>query len=434
MRRRKDETAKGLFSISVGDHGYRVTAREKERGGIVILDADRHRVLESTGLRVRDEGGRIDAKLRHRIEDIAKDRSARLRTEKASERRLNQLRRAVEPARLTVADGIALYHDPDKGGMPASKSARVHMRASKEFWINELGADTPWNQVTPSDISAAAMKLRALGKVQTADKRVKNLRTVCRWLVNQKDIEGLKDPTRNFDFKKLWENYEEKQPPFTMEESIKLMAVRHQVDPRFALMFVMEDDSGARSAALRRWKRSMLDERLDAPPTPLEAPYGWVNFPGMKGQGRALTLLTLRQRIEIVRAIWMRWNGLRWVPGFLSELERRYQAHGEDYFMIPGGRMPRDRIMRISTEVSDGTPLNWLGEAEVAAGIKHVERRGLHGVRRCWSNYTYNETDLDTLTDAGGWSDSETPGKIYLTKVKHGRLARSREAQERKSQ
>lgn len=418
-----------LWSEQVGEHGHIVRAKERKRGQPVVLiyrDADGEHRPHATGVRVRDERGKLDPQAIRAVLDQAKDKSAMLR--------LERLRGdAPEPTRLTVGDAFALYHDEERGGLPKSKPSRIAHKNARAFWEG-VGAQkdrTPWNLLTPSDVKSAIERyVTETGKVQTADKRVRILHTVYNWLAEDKLIDGLKDPTKGFKYKKLWAGYEEKTPRFTLEESRLLIKVRHEVDARFALMLVLDDDSGARSAALRRAMRSMLDEALSQPPTAKQAPFGWLNLPGMKGQNRALTFLTLRQRLELVRAMWKRWNGVRWVAGFLSELERQYQETGEDYPLIPGGRMPKSGVMKTRRPVSDNTPINWLHEAEEAAGIEPVTGRAWHGVRRGWADAVYEATDLDTLTDAGAWLDRDTPAEIYLSKQRMGRLSKAREAME----
>ncbi|MGH7468711.1 MAG: hypothetical protein ACRENP_12205 [Longimicrobiales bacterium] len=421
-RRRKDETESGLWrSGPFGEHGFTVRAREKRRGGPVVLDSQANRA-EATGIRVRDRNGRIIPGAITRAEQLAKDRAAELQLSRARAE-------LPDPARMTLAQAYEKYF---AGGLPDSKPAKVHHKAARTFWLAELSEDTPWNRITPADVEQAALELGKQGRVQTADKRVKCLRTVWRWLMDRKDIEGLKNPTRGFDFDRLWQGYTPRQPRYSAAELRKLFTVRYEVDPRFALMLALADDSGARSVALYTARRSMVDESMDVPPSPEQAPFGWALLAALKGQARMLTYLTLRQRIEIVRATWMRWNGVRWVPGFLSVLEGQWNALGADYPLVPGGHLSRDGMAATSKPVSGNTALRWLREAEEAAGVPRIARRKWHGIRRAWSDYTHASTDLDVVTAAGGWSRRETVEEIYLSRVRLGHLERSRAAQEQK--
>lgn len=429
-RRRKDVTESGRWSQKVGEHGSVVRVRERKPGGRVQLhyadpaDPSRRRSRYAAVGSVRDSEGRLlPDRMRDALEE-ARDLAARLRLAKDNA--------AIEPVRLTVADGFARFHDEQKGALPASRSAQVHHRAARAFWEGWLSPSTPWNRVPPSDVLAGLQQFTRQGKVPTAEKYLRCLRTVHRWLVDRHGLEGLKDPTRGIRVKEVLGGHEPRRPRYTGEELGKILGVAHEVDPRFRFALIWADHSGARSAALYRARRSHVDEALDIPPTPNQAPYGWANLPALKGQDRALTFLTLQQRLEFVRAIWKRWNGVRWVPGYLSRLEERYQQEGKDYPLIPGGVLPRDGVIRRARQVANNTLLNWLAEAEEKAEVPHVPRRGWHGVRRAWADYTMDQTDLDTVQAAGAWSDRDTPERIYLERVKRGRLAKSREAQEAK--
>lgn len=425
-RRRKDETESGRWSVSVGEHGHTVRVHERERGGPVHLDwreGTQRRSL-SLGFGVRTPTGALDELRAERATEHAKQKARRMEAAEL-ERDLG------EPVVLTVGEGFARYHDPKAGGLPASKSSRTHHDVTRRACEETFGKGRPWNAITPNEVDALSERVAKASGIPTADKVVKCLRTVYRWLHRRAGFENLKDPTRSFEFTKLRQGYEPARPRYTVAELRKLLAVRHEVDPRFALMLSLAVDSGARSKALYDGTRRMIDPPIDQPPPKGKAPYGYALLPAMKGAPRALTYLTLRQRVELTRALWARWNGARWAPGVLAKLEQRF-LHGdvEDYPLIPGRNLDADGCATSLDSANVNTALGWLREAERKAGVPYVKRRGWHGIRRTWSDGIYEDTDLDTLTDAGGWTDRDTPAGIYLQRVRHGRLERAREAQE----
>lgn len=426
---KQGETTSGCWTLKVGEHGSVVKARERTRGGRVQL----HWADPGTGKRlsryaatenVRDRRGRLMQR--------ACDAVAREAEELATRLKVARLDASIEPTRLTVEQGFARYHDPDRGNLPESKTARKHHHDARLFWLDRLGASTPWNRVPPADVDAGLKALKVAGHVPTAEKYLRCLRTVYRWLRDRAGYEGLRDPTYGVDLKKLRQGYQVRQPRYTLDELAALIKVADRVDPRFRFALLWARDSGARSVALYRAMRSHVDAPLDLPPDPDMAPYGWAALPAVKGQDRALTFLTLIQRLEFVRATWRRWNGVQWVPGYLSDLEVQWQLNGTDYPLIPGGIIPRTGVIRPGrlSPVVNMTLINWLRDAEREAGVDHVERRAWHGVRRAWADWTAAATSLDTVVAAGAWADRETPERIYLERIKFGRLDESRRAQE----
>lgn len=423
------ETDGGRWTLKVGEHGSVVRARERTPGGVVqlhwrdIASGKRLQKYADTSS-VRDPRGRLRRRACDAVKREALDLADRLRAA-----RLNA---EIEPTRLTVAAGFGLYHDPDDGGLPDSGPARKHHHGARLFWIDRIGGDTPWNLIPRNKVDAGVKFLRQAGKVPTAEKYIRCFRTVYRWLRDRAGYEDLKDPTHGIKFERVREGHEVRRPRYTTTELAALIAVSDSVDPRFRFALLWARDSGARSVALYRATRSMVDAPLDVPPAPGLARYGWALLPAVKGQGRALTFLTLAQRLEFVRATWRRWNGVQWVPGYLSDLELRWRLGGADYPLIPGGHIPRSGVIRPGKvrPVSNMTLAKWLREAEEAAGVDHVERRGWHGVRRAWADYTAARSDIDTVTVAGAWSDSEMPERIYVERQRHDRLARSLDVQE----
>lgn len=339
--------------------------------------------------------------------------------------------------RLTVREAFHRFHHPGRGGLPDSKTARRNHVLAREEWEKAFGPDTLWNNIAPADVDAVATRLKRAGKIPTAEKRVRNLRTVHNWLTNRAGIDGLKDPTRGFDFQKLKEGYEPARPPYEDEELRKIFLVSHLVDRRFRLALALADDSGARGAEIFGAMRSGLDARLDTPIPTGALPWGWLVPPAMKGQRARVVGLTFFQRLEIARAIWKRWDPevRAFVPGVLSELERVYQETGKDYPLIAGGWQRKDEVISATPQayegVSETTRNTWLRKGEKKAGVAHVKRRGWHGIRRSWSDSIHEELGLDVLTAAGGWSNEQTPGQIYVTRRKIAHIDQARQARER---
>lgn len=435
-RKRKDEewrreTSAGLWSVTVGDHGCKVKVRERSRGGAVVLDfhAPNRQVPRATSVRtVRNEQGQLLREACLAAIEEAKRKSAELRLESA--------RAAAQPMRITVGKGFALFHDEEKGGLPPSESARKNHRRARRFWEEAYGAGSPWNRMAPADRDGALRTLKEAGRIATAQSHVTKLRTVYFWLVKKRQLRELEDPLADFDWKKFAEGYEPRRPRFREDEIPKLIAVSRSVDPRLRLFLALLDDSGTRGKAVREAWRSMLDQELDLPPSPEHAPWGWLNLRALKGQKSGLILLTFRERLELVRAIWKANEGGVWVPGYLSELEERYQAAGVDFPLIPGGYL-RQGIVRVDSlgayrPTSYNAVWTWLRDAEKRAGIQHRDWRAFHGLRRAWSDYVHEEEGLDVLTEAGHWSSRDTPEGIYIERRKHGHLAKARQATERR--
>jgi integrase len=175
-----------------------------------------------------------------------------------------------------------------------------------------------------------------------------------------------------------------------------------------------------------------VDCVLDVPPKPEDAPHGWCRLPPLKGQRPALVYLTELQRQVLDEATGERWNGARMEPGYLSDLEQRWQEKGIDYPLIPGGPWPRSGVFTASREISKGALDRWLIEAEKKAGVPRIARRAWHGIRRSWTDYLLDAAGMETVVAAGAWSDEDMPRHVYAERIRHQHLKRSREAQEQK--
>lgn len=432
-------TPSGLLAEPYGRRPHTVTLREeKEPGSNVLLDYTTpggQRPKPSLGYPVRSVSGKRstwDWDALQRARDAAEDRAAELR--------LGQLEQEVRDDMLTVGQAFALYHDPDRGGVRGAKSTIYSHRNARDKWIQWLGADTPWNSVTEADVEALLEKYRRRGMVPTAVNLLQKLRACYNWLRKKRKMKHLEDPTESIEIRDVGAGHQRRRPRYSPEEARRIIAVRDRVDPRFALMIALMDDSGARREALRRTMRSAIDKPLDIEPTPDEAPHGWILLPSLKRQSPNLVFLTSFQRRELDRAL----------TGYLAAFEEVYQEEGVDYPLFTSirldtfdgqvrltGKRDKDGVWRPAQKnayriVSKQRTGTWLLEAERLAEVEHVERRGYHGLRRAVADYLEEETDLGTLTTALDWSSQEIPERIYLEKSKLKKRARAREALERK--
>lgn len=411
----------GRLSESYGDRGFTVRLWEREPGGVVMLQWGKPAEYESLGyaVRSRDRKGRWDWDMETlaRARDAAKDRSASLR--------IGTSRKEATPEALTVEEAFSLFLDEDTGGTrDLSQSAVRNYRIAEREWVAFLGPDRPWNRILPADVEALAFRVAAKHPSK-AQMMVKNLRSVRNWLATKRRMRGLENPTEFFPWEDLSKLIKPKQERYTEAEMEKLLAVRDDIDPRFALMLVIAAEAGPRSKAIRLWMRSHLDAPIRPEPTPEQAPNGWTYLPALKGQEPPLIFLTAFARREIDKAL----------TGYLRELEARWQDEGIDYPMIPGARIAdaTDKVVRLDQPgadrpIGDNNPKSWLRDAERVAKVKHVTRRGWHGLRRLWTDRVEDTAGLDVAAVAGAWADRTMVERIYRSKSQFGKLSRAREA------
>jgi integrase len=435
-------TDAGLLSEGFGTRPYTVRLREQVAGGPVLLDFGKPRKWETLGYVVRRAAG----PKRWAWDIPALERARKAAEDKSAQMRLGQLREAAKPDPLTVGQAFALYHDPEKGGLPAGMtSIHAHRRARRE-WTAHLGAGTPWNLVTPADVEALLAKKHRAGQHQTAWELLKNLRACYNWLRKKRRMKQLEDPTEGISGKDLLAGVVRNRPRYTPAEAAKIFAA--DVDPRLRLLVALIDDTGTRREAVRRTMRSHVDAPQDVPPAPEHYPHGWICFPALKGQMSQPTPCTAFMRREMDRAL----------TTYLRQLEEEYQRTGRDYPLLPAvspGQVA-DGVVRArrwtklevgparKTAESRGPnklayrPLSpsrtreLLIDAERIADVAHIPGRGFHGLRRAWSDLVHSEAGLEVLTTAGGWSSQRTPESIYVEKGRHKLRSAAREVMERK--
>lgn len=406
------------WSYSVGRYGATVRIYEPRLGAPLRWDYrtehGRQRPEVQPPLRVRrGEDGPLDPVLVRQAQDLC-DRQAALLT-------IGPLRRSTEPEKLTLGLAYALYMDPRRKALPASRSARVHHDASRAFWAAELGESVIWDAIKPADVWAALLRLREAGKLATAEKRADNLRTLYRWLREQMDYETLRNPLRGLDKKKLLQGYQPRRPRYTAAEVERLVTASVAFGPRFALFVTLMADSGARAVQVRSAMRSGLDPVLEPPLPAGHAPNGLLVLPAVKGQEPMVTYLTARERRAVDAAL----------ASYLAPWEAEWQDSGANYPLLPGGRSDRELIRE---PISDTALRKVWPDLEAAAEVENRPRRLFHALRRAWTDDIEETEGLDTTTAAGGWSRRETVEGIYLSKRRYGHLERARRRRERGSE
>ena len=400
------------WAYSAGRYGRTVRIFEPRVGAALRWDyrdetGRRHRPEVHPSIVVRPSpSDPVDAILAQRARDLC-DR-------KLGELHLVPAREASQAETLTHAGAWALFYDPRRAALPKSRSARKHFDDTRKYMLAELGGDALWNAIAPADVWGALLRLKAKGQVQTAVKRLRNMRTLARWLREKMRIKGLEDPTLGLEVKKLFEGYTPVRPRLTPDQTRALAGVLPSLNWRMRLFLTSLMKSGTRGIQARTAMRSGLDRRLEPPPPPDVAPLGWFVYGDVKGQEPHLVFLTLAHRLEIARAIGRRWDGEKWEDGPLANWERLHQA-GEiaDYPLIPGGYLSRGIELR---PVSDTGLRKQLRAALAAAGIPKLDRMGFHAIRRAWADYVRRRLGLDAATMGGGWSRRETVQESYTSK------------------
>ena len=399
------------FSYSTGRYGATIRIYEPRLGAPLRFDwrdADgRHRPEVEPAIVVRpSKESPEDPALVKKAESLCDAKAASLR--------LEPLREATSPGRLTLADAYAYYFDRRRDALPPSPQARKHHEDSRAFWLRELGADTPWDAIAPADVRGALKRLVKKGQVATAEKRLGNLKTLNGFLRDGMGFDALRDPTRTIKKAELSAGYTPARPRYSRDEIASLRSVMDAADPRFRLALNLAVDVGARSIQYRTARRSMLNPVLDMPLPPGHAPHGYLLLPGVKKQAPMLTYLSARTRAELDAAF----------TGYLAEREAAYQQDGTDYYLLPGGDDARGLTYKPLTY---NALRSMLVDAEVKAEVPRRAKRALHGFRRAWADAINDAVGLDTTQHAGGWHNRETV-ETYLSPVKYGHLERARRA------
>src|SRR5690606_1730095 len=109
-----------------------------------------------------------------------------------------------------------------------------------------------------------------------------------------------------------------------------------------------------------------------------------------------------------------------------------------DFYLFPKGKLvyggdatPAIPVSRALVGCMDAGSMNDLWrDFEQVAGVKHVEGRGLYGIRRLSVDISDDVTeDEDTKDALGGWAKgSGTRRKIYAAKERRARTAKAAHA------
>lgn len=366
----------------------------------------------------------VDPPMRVRLSDSEPvDPILAREAEAECERFYHQLRGSTSRRRrdahdLTVAAAFALFHDERDGGLPKSRSARTHHKASRDYWTERFGPDRMWNDVPPAHVESAVEDIVAEGMAPTARKRFQNLRTVYRWLKTKMRLRGLEDPTLGVEIKEMTAGHEPRRPRYTPAEVERIVEASRHFGPRVHLFTVLLADSGARAGQVRRAMRSGLDAPLDPAPPEEVGPHGWLILPAVKRQKPMLTLLTERSRAAINAAL----------DSYLEPWESEYGARSrEDYPLLPGGRTDRDLE---PDPISDTAIRRLWPKIEARADVPTKPRRTFHGVRRMWADEVSRKAGLDTTAHAGGWSSRDMVEDVYVSPRRWDDLERARKIRE----
>lgn len=392
------------WSFKTGDYGERTRIYEPRlaaplRWDLRSVGGGRPEVKPPMCVR-HAPGEKVDAVLVQQAEELCKRKHAEIRLQEPE----------AEPADdvVTLERAYAIYFNPRKKALPESREARSHHEGSRKFWLAELGSRTDFNTIKRSDVTAALLRLKERGQVQTALKRLNNLRTMYNWLVDEEGLE-LSNPTAGY--RKLRERIEAGYTPLRPRPTpTQMQSLRRELlsaSWRLRLHFTLLIPSGVRAVQARTSMRSHLDAPLESPMPADMAPHGWILFGAVKGQRRHLTHLTAEQRAAIDAVI----------AGPLAKWEAEYVAgHILDYPLIPGGEPTRLRMQPIS----DTALRNELKAIFAAAKIPKVagDRKGFHMARRAWAELVRSKLGFEVMKEAGGWHNEDT-AKIYVSPYDH---------------
>lgn len=411
-----------LWSESTGRYGATVRIWEPRLGAPLRWD------YRENGQRCREEVAptmRVRASYKDAVDPVLERKAIDALERKAASLTLEPLRQANQPEQLTIGRAYALYFDPRRKALPRSRTGLTHQKGSRAFWETELGKDTLWDSIAPADVWGALMRLEEAGQVPTAEKRFNNLRTLYRWLRDKMGYDALRDPMRTLDKKKLVAGHIPSRPRYTDEELEKMLSLAPKYGARFNLFALMMGDGGARPIQVREAMRSGLNCTLEPPPPKGFAPEGHIMLGLVKGQEPMLVAFTKRVRAAMDTAL----------RTYLADWEAKYQAGElEDYPLFPGDRGgdhgPRPLLME---PISDTALRETWAKLQEDAGIPARERLALYGSRRNWSDDIFENEGLDTLASAGGWSNRDTPEKIYISKARYAHIERARQHRESKT-
>lgn len=202
---------------------------------------------------------------------------------------------------------------------------------------------------------------------------LQNLRAACNWAVQADLLES--NPVDGYPLPKE-EN--PKRPRVSQERYEAMLEVAGEVDWRFEVALILANETGHRSKAIRRLRRSDID--LD------QRTILWREEEDKAGNEHVTPLTE-----EAVSA--------------LKRAQEEHAAIGEAW-VLPA---PKDA----SKPVSRHLLRDWWNRAERLADLEPVEGLGWHGLRRKFATEHMESTPLRVLQELGGWKSEQTILKCY---------------------
>jgi hypothetical protein len=405
------------------------------------------REVQTLGVIVRDQEGRLDPRLVRSAEVAVQQFQARLVTGTAPP--APPIAAAEEPASarpkpdtLTLREGFALALDPDRGKYATTDTRHYDQIVKYEERLFGgrpgrrplISPDLPWRALELRDIrvlwrAMADAYVRTEGKefgVRAAEMMIDSLFSVAAWLREESRIPSdAARPPENWR-RRLKEEWElrtgERQtrpyrPRHTEEEFRRIFVALDdaRVDPRIRL--AIELAAECRTGQVLRCTRRMLTVS-DVASTDYEnvpaGSLGQVVIPGAGKKHGEIVVLTPEQRRAVDDAL----------GGYLAKYEAAWLTKEiEDYFLFPGSRMRmldesgRRGVRRVR---AGAKPLSRDGarqlfkDLEAIAEVDHIRGRGWYGLRRQAADMAETATTDDRVKDRlGGWQDSETRKSIY---------------------
>lgn len=454
QRRRGDR-----WTYSYGVKPYIVFAFERpERGNQVWIrwtdlskpdlrrPGEHKRQVQSLGLVVRDQAGRLDAALVRAAELAVQQFQARLVTGVTPPAPVQPEQEAATvratPDTLTLREGFALALDPVRGKYATTDTRHYDQIVKYEERLFGgrpglrplINPDLPWRGLELRDIrvlwrAMADAYVRTEGKefgVRAAEMMIDSILSIAAWLREECRIPP--DAARSPDgwrrrLKEEWalrtgeQHKRPYRPRHTEEEFRRIFAALDdpRVDPRIRL--AIELAAECRTGQVLRCTRRMLTltevDPADYDKLPAGS-LGQVVIPGAGKKHGEIVVLTPEQRRAVDDAL----------VGYLANFESAWLAKEiEDYWLFPGSRMRMldETGQRWVRRVRAGVkPLSRDGarqafkDLEVIAKVDHIPGRGWYGLRRQAADMAETATTDDRVKDRlGGWQDSETRKLIY---------------------
>lgn len=384
-----------VWSVTVGPHGAKVTAEERERGKNVWLKAYDSEVgtyrTRSLGFAVRDEDGTLI--------DEAVDR-ARAAAGELSNRRL-QGSQPYESTELgEVTDAFRREVMPD-----LNDAYRNELDRAIDFWEAFLGRDFDMEEFGLREWNAARRK-RGSGELdargnrvpkkkrrevgpRTQKKTLRALRRICRFARDYR-LRGAdtlldRDPTRGLDYPEEDDPNRPVMGDDRFEQMLEAAAEHRRRDGdekvrsciRELLIVVGETGRRISSVCALRWSDW----------SPNDASYGELRF---------------RAEEDKINTEWV----VPVTPAAREAIKtqrRRFPGVGEaPVFPAPAseGHL-RQRVAR-----------RWWLEVEEIAELEHVRGMGFHSLRRRWASKRKQMSARD-VAYYGGWKNTQTLTDLY---------------------